>query len=52
MEKNIERIVEEGKGSGRLFENNLHLVDVQYEYKILQKFDIIESPIGKQELPG
>lgn len=46
------RVVESGKGNGRLLTNESVIDEVVYAYQITQTFIIICDSSGEQEIPG
>lgn len=53
MQRQIVRIIESGKGEGKLFDQMNVLDDIVYRYEILQSVTIIEDEfLPKEERPG
>lgn len=52
MDHPISRTIEKATGIGKLYQNGLFLDDVTYFYTINQRFLIVESSSGREELPG
>lgn len=52
MGKRMSKIIETGRGEGKIYENSIFIDSVYYEFQISQEFILSETQDGSDRIPG